>query len=363
LKIDLTPPVITPSVTPPPNAAGWNNTDVTVAFTVGDPVSGIASAWPDCAGASLAAETAGTTLTCSAANGAGLSSAAPVTVRIDRTKPVVSDLTLNRNPAAVNTSLTLQANVDGSPPGGSLLTSAELSLDGGPFSPAQAADGAFDETAEAVTAVLAAFTTAGVHSLCLRGTDAAGNVSEPACLLFAIYDPEAGYVIRMAGGGRSPRAVQRLGQDQQRRRLRLPVDRHRRPTSRRRQHRDPPGLTPGWKAGGSEQQGRIPGLPEVLIFGQSLLEAQLTHEREAEAIRERPLPIPVLQELRLRRSEATGIHPFHNACPGVPQRLEKAGQQMGIATRVQQGGGFIQCGPSSLPGRRSRWCRRRFYAP
>ncbi len=83
---DTTPPVITPTVTPAPNANGWNKTDVTVLWSVTDPESGIASSI-GCGTTVLTAETPGTLLTCSATNGVGLSSSASVTVKIDKTPP------------------------------------------------------------------------------------------------------------------------------------------------------------------------------------------------------------------------------------------------------------------------------------
>src|SRR5260370_32170818 len=44
VMIDKTPPTLTfGTATPAPNAAGWNNTNVSVAFTVADALSGVAS--------------------------------------------------------------------------------------------------------------------------------------------------------------------------------------------------------------------------------------------------------------------------------------------------------------------------------
>ncbi|MBI3448975.1 MAG: hypothetical protein HY049_08690 [Acidobacteria bacterium] len=43
VRIDRTPPAITASQDPPPNASGWNNTDVTVTYTCADALSGLAS--------------------------------------------------------------------------------------------------------------------------------------------------------------------------------------------------------------------------------------------------------------------------------------------------------------------------------
>jgi hypothetical protein len=96
--VDTTPPVITPTVTPSANGNGWNNRSVTVTWSVSDPESGIASS-NGCTTTTLSTETppAGTTLTCSAINGAGLSNLASVTVKIDLTAPTLklSSLTVN----------------------------------------------------------------------------------------------------------------------------------------------------------------------------------------------------------------------------------------------------------------------------
>ncbi len=87
--VDKTAPVITPSISPSPNAYGWNNGNVTVTWSVSDPESGILSS-SGCGSTTLTSETAGTTITCSATNGAGMSSSASVTIRIDKTRPVVT---------------------------------------------------------------------------------------------------------------------------------------------------------------------------------------------------------------------------------------------------------------------------------
>lgn len=89
VKLDTSPPVITASVTPAPNAAGWNNSDVTTAWSVTDSISGVASS-SGCAATTISTETTGTTLTCSATNGAGLSSSASVLIKLDKTAPVTT---------------------------------------------------------------------------------------------------------------------------------------------------------------------------------------------------------------------------------------------------------------------------------
>ncbi|MDP8980940.1 MAG: hypothetical protein M3O35_10145 [Acidobacteriota bacterium] len=89
VHIDLTPPVVTPSQSPAPNGAGWNNTDTTVSWSLSDPTSGIDSE-SGCGVITLTAETAGTSITCMATNGAGLSRSVTVTVKIDKTPPAAA---------------------------------------------------------------------------------------------------------------------------------------------------------------------------------------------------------------------------------------------------------------------------------
>jgi len=88
-KLDTTPPVIVATVAPSPNVNGWNNSDVSVSWSVADPESGIASSAPGCLTTSVKTETAGTVLTCSAINGAGLPKSVSATVKLDKTAPSV----------------------------------------------------------------------------------------------------------------------------------------------------------------------------------------------------------------------------------------------------------------------------------
>ena len=86
--IDNTPPVIAPTVSPTPSAYGWNNTEALVTWNV-VALSGVAFS-SGCGPSTLTAETAATTLTCSATSGAGLSAPKSVTIKIDRTPPIVT---------------------------------------------------------------------------------------------------------------------------------------------------------------------------------------------------------------------------------------------------------------------------------
>jgi len=86
VNLDATAPVIMGSLSSPPNAAGWHNAAVVVSWSVVDPESGIASS-TDCAPVTIAFETPGLTVTCSATNGAGLVSTQSVLVKLDKTPP------------------------------------------------------------------------------------------------------------------------------------------------------------------------------------------------------------------------------------------------------------------------------------
>ncbi len=88
---DTTPPVITPSIAGTLGSNSWYGSPVTVSWNVVDPESGISSS-SGCGTTTLSTDTLGTTLTCSAINGAGLSASASVLIKIDMTPPTISGL-------------------------------------------------------------------------------------------------------------------------------------------------------------------------------------------------------------------------------------------------------------------------------
>jgi hypothetical protein len=88
---DTTPPLIAGSPAPFANDRGWNNSAVNVRWSVTDAESGIAGS-TGCESVTLTSETEGTTITCTATNGAGLTAIESVTIRIDRTPPLVNAL-------------------------------------------------------------------------------------------------------------------------------------------------------------------------------------------------------------------------------------------------------------------------------
>ena len=85
---DTTPPVITSTVNGTPGSNGWYTSAVTVSWTVTDSESAI-SARNGCDAATVAADTAGVTFTCSASSGGGTASNA-VMVKRDATPPAVT---------------------------------------------------------------------------------------------------------------------------------------------------------------------------------------------------------------------------------------------------------------------------------
>src|SRR5205814_3061279 len=87
LNIDKSRPGISAVVSPPPNAAGWNNTDVRVSFTCTDATSGIARC-PD--PVTLSTEGAGQVVSGTAVDVAGNQSSVSVTLNIDKTRPAAS---------------------------------------------------------------------------------------------------------------------------------------------------------------------------------------------------------------------------------------------------------------------------------
>ena len=85
--VDHTPPTITASVAPPPNAAGWHHQDVTVSFTCNDAGSGIAQC-P--APVVISLEGAGQIVTGTATDRAGNSASVSINLNIDKTPPNIS---------------------------------------------------------------------------------------------------------------------------------------------------------------------------------------------------------------------------------------------------------------------------------
>ena len=191
IKIDQTAPSLTFTRTPPPNGAGWNNTDVTVAFSCTDAMSGVAMLSP--VSVTLLGEGSNQSTSSVCRDNAGQPATLVVGgINIDKTKPLTTGATATPNPLAINTAVELAANL--SDAGGSNLASAEYSVNGSAPTVLAAANGA----SVAVNGTLPAFTATGVYNVCLRALDVAGNIGPEDCLLLPVYDPSGGFV---TGGG------------------------------------------------------------------------------------------------------------------------------------------------------------------
>lgn len=98
------------------------------------------------------------------------------------------------NPVAVNTSITISANVDDTTTGNSKIAAASYTINDGAAISMAAADGTFESPVEDVIATSGAGLPVGVYDVCVSGSDAAGNTGAAECVFLAVYDPDAGFV-------------------------------------------------------------------------------------------------------------------------------------------------------------------------
>jgi hypothetical protein len=97
-------------------------------------------------------------------------------VPVDTAAPVISGVGVSPLPVFLNGDVNLAATASDAGHGEATIAGAEYSLDGGAWTGMAAADGAFDEVAEDLTATFAA-AQVGSHQVCVRATDANGNTS------------------------------------------------------------------------------------------------------------------------------------------------------------------------------------------
>ena len=102
---------------------------------------------------------------------------------LDTAGPVTSLVTVTPAIVLLNGQAVVTATVDDTTTGGSLILSAEYSLDNVNWVKMTAVDGAFDTATENVTATFKA-STIGAGQVCVRGTDVVPNVGEAVCASF-----------------------------------------------------------------------------------------------------------------------------------------------------------------------------------
>jgi RHS repeat-associated protein len=103
INLDRTPPMAVASVSPQPNAAGWNKTDVSVSFLCSDSLSGVATCPTS---QTVTSEGANQAISGTATDIAGNSATTTVTIKLDKTPPVISIASPANN--SVSASSTLQ---------------------------------------------------------------------------------------------------------------------------------------------------------------------------------------------------------------------------------------------------------------
>jgi len=87
IGVDNDPPTISAIINPAPNAAGWNNSNVTVSFTCSDKTSGVASCPSPVA---VTTEGANQIVSGTSLDKAGNSASTSVTVNLDKTPPAIA---------------------------------------------------------------------------------------------------------------------------------------------------------------------------------------------------------------------------------------------------------------------------------
>ncbi len=157
IKRDATPPIIVGSRAPAPNAAGWNNTNVTVSLTCTDGLSGVAPGYPT-GGTALTSNTpaAGVTVSGLCVDLAGNGSASNVgPIKIDKTPPTIT--------------ITAPAN------GGTYSLNATVASN---FSCADALSGISTCVGPAASGTNFNTNTFGTHTFTVTATDVAGNQAQ-----------------------------------------------------------------------------------------------------------------------------------------------------------------------------------------
>src|SRR5205807_1007805 len=87
ISIDKTPPTITATSAPAPNAAGWNNSNVTVTFTCSDALSSIDTCPPP---VTVATDGSNQPISGTARDKAGNTAVASATINLDKTLPTIT---------------------------------------------------------------------------------------------------------------------------------------------------------------------------------------------------------------------------------------------------------------------------------
>jgi hypothetical protein len=131
---------------------------------------------------------------------------------------VTSSVKTDPIPALLNGLVTVSANVSDETKGNSNVASAEYQINGGSWQPMSAADAAFDSPNEDVQATFTAgISLLGTNEICVRGTDALGNLGGASCEYFLVtykftgfFQPIDNDALNLAKAGQAVPAKWRL---------------------------------------------------------------------------------------------------------------------------------------------------------
>jgi len=165
IQIDLTPPKISSSQAPPANAAGWNNSNVTVSFTCSDNLSGVDSCTAPVA---VSTEGAGQVVTGTATDKAGNSATTLRTINLDKTPPVLTMPTLAPS-YLLNSSLTFNFGATDALSG---VASMQATFNGTPIT----------------SGTTLTLTHLATNTFTLTATDVAGNTATQTATFAVVYN-------------------------------------------------------------------------------------------------------------------------------------------------------------------------------
>ncbi len=191
VRIDTTPPMISPVFNSYPNSAGWHNSPTMMSWQITDPESAITD--EQCEDGTLNTETAGTTLTCTATSSGGTASES-VTARMDFTAPTLSAPVWTQNPKSIVETATLTV------PAADILSG----IDGAEYFIGDADPGQGSGASMMLTNVQNSGTTAdltasfgtdfvsGVYKVTVRARDVAGNWTPDTTTMLSVFTPTTG---------------------------------------------------------------------------------------------------------------------------------------------------------------------------
>lgn len=172
VAIDKDKPTVTQSVSPSANAAGWHKSDVTVAASCQDAISGILSCEPASTVLSAETTTAGQTVNATATDRAGNVQSASTTIKLDKTAPVLGAANWSLNPKPVtsgsNLSVPVTENLSG-------LAEGEYFI--GDNDPGQGNGATMSITGGNLSTAFGTDFPSGVYKISYRARDVAGNWS------------------------------------------------------------------------------------------------------------------------------------------------------------------------------------------